>query len=374
MANEQTTSDALRRLDEVEFFRGWSKLTATQAREWVAEDAWRFGERHPEWPGLALTSVRIDPGSIEEEGAYGALLQEFVNGSFDLLQPREVEESWDAERGLVRLACIQGDVRHKATFAREGPWVDARFFGFLRRLLAPTGLEFHCPDVGWAHDAGFLLASPAGYQRAVEAKLVPEAMRLAPERQESAVGAVLPGAKEWLSRVEELGLAAHLPAEVSEKLTERARRAEAKQRHPGVALAVASFPFDKLRTAPKNWIALMKKLAEKLEELLPLSDPEVEEKSALVHFSIALEGKRLSHAEQQRTLVEREPFAGVSSLFSAALALRKIPLQLCYFFEPDRVHFALGPTDDDELLPAEWDLFPEEGGERKRVLAQITGE
>lgn len=375
MAQERERGgEALRRLEEVEFFRGWSGGAATRAREWVTADSWRFSERHPEWPGLALTSVRVDPGAIEAEGAYSALLREFVAGSFGLLQPREVEEAWDAEQGVVRLACTQRDVRHRATFALEGRWIDARFFALLRRLLAATGLEFHCPDVGWAHDAGFLLASTSGYQRAVEAGLLPEAMRLGPERAESAVGSLLPSAGEWLSRVERLGLRAHLPAAVTGQLDERAGRAESKGRHPGVALAVASFPFDKLRTAPRNWVALLKKLAEKLADLVSLSEPEVEERGAMVHFSIALDGERISHAEQRRTLVEREPFAGVATLVSAALARRGVPLQLCYFFEPDRVHFALGPTDDDELLPAEWDLIPEENGgaERRRVLAQLT--
>jgi len=174
VASEAELEALVERLEEIEFFEGYSDEAAARAKAWLRKQE----VVHERWPGLTLMNPLLDGEAIYSDDDYPQLLAELAGGTYGMFQPVDVVGGFrpgkQRSEGRFTLSFRHQGRDYAGEFANSD-WIDGAFFELVDRARDDAGAAWDWISVGadLGQCMGLIVASEAAYRRGVEAGLLP---------------------------------------------------------------------------------------------------------------------------------------------------------------------------------------------------------
>ena len=174
MATSEELEALWERLEEIEFFEGYTAEAAARAKTWLLKQE----VVHERWPGLTLMNPLLDGEAIYSDDDYPQLLSELAGGTHGMFQPSEVVGGFRPGKqrsdGRFTLGFRLGGRDYAGEFANSD-WIDGAFFELVDRARSEAGADWDWISVGadLGQCMGLIVATEAAYRRGVAAGLLP---------------------------------------------------------------------------------------------------------------------------------------------------------------------------------------------------------
>ena len=162
------------RLEELDFFEGYTEGAKARAKAWLGKQ--EVG--HERWPGLTLMNPLLDGEAIYSDDDYPQLLGEMAGGTYGMFQPTDVVGGFrpgkQRSEGRFTLSFRWGGRDYAGEFANSD-WIDGAFFELVDRARSDAGAAWDWISVGadLGQCMGLIVATEAAYRRGVAAGVLP---------------------------------------------------------------------------------------------------------------------------------------------------------------------------------------------------------